>query len=174
MYSLTLRKLDENPVSLQFICHCSCYLHSLLTTCYHYTAVGKCCTYVFILFDCFMMTKSNGNNSVLLALCLQNSPVTGEFASQRPVAQSFDVFFDLLLNKRLSKQSRHQWFETPSPSVWHHCNVMVSSHLTVYSWQSVHMCYNIKWWNYGLLQIIRVENINKTFKLVTEIMYIEV
>ena len=33
------------------------------------------------------------------------SSVTGEFPSQRPVTQSFDVFFDLHLNKRLSKQS---------------------------------------------------------------------
>ena len=30
--------------------------------------------------------------------------VTGEFATQRPVTGSFDVFFDLRLNKRLSKQ----------------------------------------------------------------------
>ena len=29
---------------------------------------------------------------------------TGEFPAQRPVTQSFDVFFDLHLNKRLSKQ----------------------------------------------------------------------
>ena len=28
--------------------------------------------------------------------------VTGEFPSQRPVKRSFDVFFDLRLNKRLS------------------------------------------------------------------------
>ena len=28
-----------------------------------------------------------------------------EFPAQRPVTQSFDVFFDLHLNKRLSKQS---------------------------------------------------------------------
>ena len=31
--------------------------------------------------------------SVLLALCAGNSPVTGEFPAQGPVAQSFDVFF---------------------------------------------------------------------------------
>ena len=31
----------------------------------------------------------------LLALCAGNSPVTGEFPSQRPVTQSFDVFFDM-------------------------------------------------------------------------------
>ena len=33
--------------------------------------------------------------STLLALCEGNSPVTGEFPSQRPVTWSFDVFFDL-------------------------------------------------------------------------------
>ena len=27
------------------------------------------------------------------------------------------------LNKRLSKQSRRRWFETPSRSLWRHCNV---------------------------------------------------
>ena len=37
--------------------------------------------------------------SALLALCARNSPVTGEFPSQRPVTRSFDVFFDLRLNK---------------------------------------------------------------------------
>ena len=42
--------------------------------------------------------------SALLALCTGNSPVPGEFPSQRPVTRSFDVFFDLCSNKRLSKQ----------------------------------------------------------------------
>ena len=60
--------------------------------------------------------------SALLALCEGNSPVTGEFPSQRPVTQSFDVFFDLRLNKRLSKQSWGWWFETPSRLLWRHCN----------------------------------------------------
>ena len=41
----------------------------------------------------------------LLSICTGNSPVTGEFSAQRPVKRSFDVFFDLLLNKWLSKQS---------------------------------------------------------------------
>ena len=40
--------------------------------------------------------------STLLALCEGNSPVAGEFPSQRPVTRSFDVFFDLRLNKRLT------------------------------------------------------------------------
>ena len=42
--------------------------------------------------------------SVLLAICALNSPVTGEFHAQRPVTQSFDIFSDLRLNERLSKQ----------------------------------------------------------------------
>ena len=41
----------------------------------------------------------------LLGLCAGNSPVTGEFPSQRPVTWSFDVFFDLCLNKQLYKKS---------------------------------------------------------------------
>ena len=34
---------------------------------------------------------------------VRNSPVTGEFPSQRPVTRSFDIFFDVRLNKRLGK-----------------------------------------------------------------------
>ena len=60
--------------------------------------------------------------SVLLALCAGNSPVTGEFRLQRPVAPSFDVFFDPCLNKRLSKQSWGWWFVSPSRSLSRHCN----------------------------------------------------
>ena len=41
--------------------------------------------------------------SELLALCTGYSPVTGEFPSNRPVTRSLDVFFDLRLDKRLSK-----------------------------------------------------------------------
>ena len=52
--------------------------------------------------------------SALLAICAGNSPVSGEFPAQRPVTRSFDVFFDLRLNKRLSKQSWGWWFETLS------------------------------------------------------------
>ena len=43
--------------------------------------------------------------SALLAICVGNSPVTGEFPAQRPVTRIFNVFFDLRLNIRLSKQS---------------------------------------------------------------------
>ena len=60
--------------------------------------------------------------SALLAMCAGNSPVPGEFPAQRPVTRSFDVFFDLRLINRLSKQSRGWWFETLSRPLWRHCN----------------------------------------------------
>ena len=60
--------------------------------------------------------------SALLAICEGNSPVTGEFPSQRPVTRSFDFFFDPRLNKQSSKQSRRRCFETPSHPLWRHCN----------------------------------------------------
>ena len=44
--------------------------------------------------------------SALLAICAGNSPVPGEFPAQRPVTRSFNVFFDLRLNKRLTKNNR--------------------------------------------------------------------
>ena len=40
---------------------------------------------------------------------------------RRPVTRSFGVFFDLRLNKQLSKQSRCWWFEMPSRPLWRHC-----------------------------------------------------
>ena len=45
-----------------------------------------------------------------------------EFLLQRQVTRSFDVFFDLRPNIQLSKLSRVWWFETPSCSLWRHCN----------------------------------------------------
>ena len=61
----------------------------------------------------------------LLALCAGNSPVTGEFPSQRPVTRSFGVFFDLHRNKQLSKLSRRPSFETSSRPLWRHCNYYI-------------------------------------------------
>ena len=66
-----------------------------------------------------MMTSSNGN------IFRVTGPLSGpgEFPTQRPVTRSLDVFFDLHLNKRLSKQPWGWWFETLSWSLWRHCNV---------------------------------------------------
>ena len=60
--------------------------------------------------------------SALLAICAGNWPVPGEFPTQRPVTRSFDAYFDLRPNKRLSKQSWGWWFETQSRPLWRHRN----------------------------------------------------
>ena len=64
-----------------------------------------------------MMMSSNGNIFRVTGLGAGNSPVTGEFPSQRVLTRSIGVFFDLRLNKRLSQQSWGWWFETPSHSL---------------------------------------------------------
>ena len=38
--------------------------------------------------------------------------------------RSFDVFYDLRLNKRPGKQSRRQWFDSPSRLLWGHGNAL--------------------------------------------------
>ena len=50
-----------------------------------------------------------------------------------PFVRSFDVFFDLLPKKRLSKQSWGWWFETPSRSLWRHHTGMCL-HRLLLSW----------------------------------------
>ena len=60
--------------------------------------------------------------SALMAICAGNLQVTGEFPAQRPVTRSFDIFFNLHLNKRLSKQWWGWWFEKPSCPLRRHCN----------------------------------------------------
>ena len=45
-----------------------------------------------------------------------------EFTGHRPVMRSFDVFFDVRLKQQMSKQWRRRLFETPSRSLWRHCN----------------------------------------------------
>ena len=70
------------------------------------------------------MTSSNGN------IFLVTGPLCGEFTGHRwiPLTKASDaelyVFFDLCLNKRLRKQSWGWWLETPSRSLWRHCNGM--------------------------------------------------
>ena len=55
------------------------------------------------------------------------------------------LMFSLIcaLNKRSSKQSRGWWFETPSRSLWHYCNVKlksppwISNHLPNKAWDEI-------------------------------------
>ena len=64
-----------------------------------------------------MMTSSNGNISRVTGPLCGEFNGHGQFLSQRPVTQSFDVFFYLRPNKWLSTQSRRRWLETPSSSI---------------------------------------------------------
>ena len=61
------------------------------------------------------MTSSNGNIFRVTGLL---------WGISRTKASDVELwcFFYLRLNKRLSKCSRRRWFETPSHSLWRHCN----------------------------------------------------
>ena len=69
-----------------------------------------------------MMTSSNGTIFRVTGPLCGEFTGPGDFPAQRPVTRSFGVFFDLRPNKQLSKQPRGWWFETPSLSLWRHCN----------------------------------------------------
>ena len=69
-----------------------------------------------------MMTSSDGNIFRVTGPLCGEFTGPGEFPTQRPVTRSFDVFFDLRLNIRVSKQSWGWCFETPSWSLWRQCN----------------------------------------------------
>ena len=84
------------------------------------------------------MTSSNGNIfRVTDPLCGEfTGPV--EFPTQRPVTRSFDVFFDLRLNKWCSKQPWGWWIETLSCSLWRHCNGQRHAKTTAQRHPNVH------------------------------------
>ena len=94
---------------------------------YTYTWMGFCLGYITYVGESYSPDDTWWRHQMeafpaLLALCAGNSSVTGEYPAQRPVTRCFDVFFHLCLNKGLSKQSWGWWFETPSRSLWRHCN----------------------------------------------------
>ena len=68
------------------------------------------------------MTSSNGNIFRVTGPLCGEFTGPGEFPTQRPVTRSFDVYFDLRLNKRLCKQSWGWWFETLLCPLWRHSN----------------------------------------------------
>ena len=107
---------DEYQIKRQFwdktILHSPCRQNGYLPTSKETSAYGAGPQPIY------MMTSSNGNIfRVTGHLC---GEITGH--RWRPVTRSFDVSFDLRLNKRLSKQSWGWWFETPSCPLWCHCN----------------------------------------------------
>ena len=60
-------------------------------------------------------------------------------------AESFGVFLDLRLNKRLSKQSIRRWCEKLSLSLWRHCNELIQlsrnfTHTYIYIYIYIYIC----------------------------------
>ena len=92
-----------------------------------------------------MMTSSNG------IIFRVTGHLCGEFTGQRliptqmPVTRSFDVFFDLRLNKRLRKQWWGWWFETPSRPLWRHCNAARDPPLRSieFDWREIALIYAV-------------------------------
>ena len=90
--------------------------------------LGISCPSDLVLVDfAFMMTSSNGNIFRVTGPLCGEFTGPGEFPTQRPAMRSFDVFFDLRLNKWLSKQPWGWWFETPLWSLWRQRNVAFAS-----------------------------------------------
>ena len=63
-------------------------------------------------FSAWYMTSPNGNIFRVIGPLCGEFTGPGEFPALRPVTRSFDVFFDLRLNKRLSKQPWGWWFDS--------------------------------------------------------------
>ena len=115
-----------------------------------------------------MMTSSNGNIFRVTSPLCGEFTGPGEFPTQRPVTRSFDVFFDLRLNKPLNKQSWGWWFETLSRSLWRHRNdicmpnwpaILNINHLleVVIKWYKCFMFYT-RWSYYYIIQNPWLEN----------------
>ena len=109
----------------------SSYFNSLGIMCVAVTWKNRTChnscavvTYARVMtrIDYHMMTSSNGNIFRVTGPLCGEFTGPGEFPTQRPVTRSIDVFFDLRLNKRLSKQPWGWWFETLSRPLWRHRN----------------------------------------------------
>ena len=98
----------------------------------------------------YMMTSSNGNIFRVTGPLCGEFTGPGEFPTQRPVTRSFDVFLDLRLNKRLSKQPWGWWFETPSWSLWRQRNEQDLIHATPYS--QLNQCCGCQW-TFSMLEV---------------------
>ena len=89
--------------------------------------------------------------SALLALCAGNSQVTGEFHSQRPVTRSFDVFFDLRLNKdwvnnREADDLRRHSVHHDVIVMWHGWDWLVSDERNVTAYARIFLGCTIRMW----------------------------
>ena len=124
-----------------------------------------------------MMTWSNGNIFRVTGHLCGEFTGPGEFPTQRPVTRSFGVFFDLRLNKWLSKRPCGWWFETPSWSLWRQCNevcnLLYMLAKDIFLCIKVHMdasaymyaCMNVRGYWYVCVQLLFIPNNTKaTYK----------
>ena len=95
------------------------WLHFYFMPCFYLCI--PCFYHVCILWNMLCQKWRNKQATTTSHLCGEFTG-PGEFPAQRAVTRSFDVFFDLRLNKRLSKQPSGWWFETPLWSLWRHRN----------------------------------------------------
>ena len=70
---------------------------------------------------------------------IHRSPVNSPHKGQWRGALMFSL--TCALNKRLSKQSWGWWFETPTRSLWRHCNVAVPDHQQTQCWLKSYHAY---------------------------------
>ena len=128
-------------------------LECILRWCAHWYSYRTCGGGVFKFYIYWMhhhyytmMTSSNGNVFHITGHLCQEFTGHWWIPAQMPVTGSFDVFFDLHINKRLSKQWWGWWFEMPSRPLWRHCNVLCMNH----------------WWQWNLECWIHLSNIKVT------------
>ena len=90
-----------------------------------------------------MMTSSNGNIFHVTGPLCGEFTGPGEFPTQRPVMWSFDVFFDLRLNKRLGKHREagdlrchhgHYYVNVMGIMLW---ATSIFNHNKVYLWRKI-------------------------------------
>ena len=116
-----------------------------------------------------MMTSSNGN--IFHVTGPLWGEFTGEFPSQRPVMWSFDVFFDVCLNKHLSKTLRCWWFEMPSHPLWLHLDgtnyrpwkKIYSMNTKMLYRYKFHICVNLNIMDFSTWNMLNHQNVDLNF-----------
>ena len=116
------RRTGDKPLSeAMIICLCVTGPQWILTYC-EYLSFQRLWQRVFKVTIWRASRKWNGLTKPVWMKVMRLDHDDDGFPSQKPMTRSFDVFFDLSLNKFLRMQSRRRWFETPSRSLWRHCN----------------------------------------------------
>ena len=121
-------------VSIPYVWYCFGYQFTIanwyMCTCVHKSRELSSSLVAFVKAEVlqFMMTSPDESIFRVTGPLLGESTGNRWISSQRPVTRSCDIFYDLRLNKRLSKQSRRRRFETQSRWLRRHWNVHLHMH----------------------------------------------